>query len=207
MPTQTNSFATLLIVGPVCFFLGVLFTFLPYDYNVLWSTPLDREPYYVLLENHVKFLHASPPLISRILHIVIGTGFLGFIVKLYKPSEANKLFDGASLVLYMCGITVYIANIIKGFRVVTGGIYGAMELVEGESVAAAGGSPGEEGYIIGREDSLRVLAASNTILALVLIGVLVLQGGQWYAQHQEEAEIAAMNKTRDEKKNAQKKKA
>lgn len=128
-------------------------------------------------------------------------------MKLYKPSEANKLFDGASLVLYMCGITVYIANIIKGFRVVTGGIYGAMELVEGESVAAAGGLPGEEGYIIGREDSLRVLAASNTILALVLIGILVLQGGQWYAQHQEEAEIAAMNKTRDEKKNAQKKKA
>ena len=117
------------------------------------------------------------------------------------------LFDGASLVLYMCGITVYIANIIKGFRVVTGGIYGAMELVEGEQVAAAGGLPGDDSYIIGREDSLRVLAASNTILALVLIGILVLQGGQWYAQHKEEAEIATMNKARDEKKNAQKKKA
>ena len=53
------------------------------------------------------------------LHIVIGTGLLGFMMKLYKPSEANMLFDGASLVLYMCGITVYIANIVKGLRTVT----------------------------------------------------------------------------------------
>jgi len=207
MPTQTNSFATFLIIGPVCFFLGILFIFLPYDYNVLWTTPPDREPYFILMENHLKFLHQSPPLISRILHIVIGTGFLGFIIKLYKPSEANMLFDGASLVLYMCGIVVYIANIVKGLRVVTAGQYGATELVEGEMVAAAGAAPGEAGYVIGREDSLRVLAASNTILALVLVGVLVLQAGQWYAQHKEEAEIAEINKAHEEKKKAQKKKA
>jgi len=117
------------------------------------------------------------------------------------------LFDGASLVLYMCGITVYIANIVKGLRVVTNGTYGQVELVEGEMIAAAGGAPGEPGYVIGREDSLRVLAASNTILALVLVGILTLQGGQWYAQHKEEAEIAAMNKAHDEKKKNQKKKA
>ena len=54
--------------------------------------------------------------------------------------------------------------------------------------------------IIGREDSLRVLAASNTILALVLIGVLVLQGGQWYAEKKEEQEVAEMDKKAEEKK-------
>lgn len=142
------------------------------------------------------------------MHIAIGTGLLGFIMKLYKPSEANMLFDGASLVLYMCGITVYIANIVKGLRVVTAGIYGAIELVEGEHVAGAAGSAGPaEGEIIGREDSLRVLAASNTILALVLIGVLILQAGQWYAQKKEEAEIEAMNKEDEKKRLSGKKKA
>jgi ER membrane protein SH3. len=70
-------------------------------------------------------LHASPPLIPRILHIVIFLGLAGLIAKLYKPSESNMLFDGASLVLYMCGITVYIANIVKGLRLVSGGQYGA----------------------------------------------------------------------------------
>ncbi len=48
--------------------------------------------------------------------------------------------------------------------------------------------------VLGREDSLRVLAASNTILALVLVGVLVLQAGQWYAQMQDEKEREEMRK-------------
>lgn len=171
--------------------------------------PLDnplanpRDQYFALQENHLKFLHASPPLISRILHIVIGTGLLGFIMKLYKPSEANMLFDGASLVLYMCGITVYIANIVKGLRTVTAGAYGGEVLAEGESMLSKT-LDGVEGDYIGREDSLRVLAASNTILALVLVGVLVLQAGQWYAQRKEAEEIAQMDKARDDKKKAAK---
>ncbi|KAK4996554.1 Protein csh3 [Elasticomyces elasticus] len=202
---KTFPFATFMIIGPTCFFLGILFSSFPYDYNILWSTPADREAYFVILENHLRFLHASPPLISRILHIVIGTGLLGFTLKLYKPSEANMLFDGASLVLYMCGITVYIANIVKGLRVVTAGTYGQAELVQGETVAGSGGTKDAEAAIvddfIGREDSLRVLAASNTILALVLVGVLVLQAGQWYAQRKEDAEIEAMDKAQLEKKN------
>ncbi|KAK3677708.1 Protein csh3 [Recurvomyces mirabilis] len=198
MPLKgTSPFATFLIVGPTCFFLGILFALFPYDYHVLWTTPTAYKhasdmtippltQYFALQENHLKFLHASPPLISRILHIVIGTGLLGFMMKLYKPSEANMLFDGASLVLYMCGIAVYIANIVKGLRTVTAGAYGADGLPTGATV--------NDGDIIGREDSLRVLAASNTILALVLAGVLILQAGQWYAQRKEAEEMEAMDK-------------
>lgn len=155
-------------------------------------------------------MHASPPLISRMLHIVIGTGLLGFLTKLYKPSEANLLFDGASLVLYMIGIIVYIANIVSGMRVVTDGTYGDLSrLPEGQRRAAqaALAAEGPQADVIGREDSLRVLAASNTILALVLVGVLVLQAGQWYAQRKEEAEIAEMDRVAEEKRRAGKKKA
>lgn len=184
----------------MCFFLGILFISLPYDYYVLWSTPVDRAPYFDILENHLKFLHASPPLISRILHIAIGTGLLGFVTKLYKPSESNMLFDGASLVLYMCGITVYIANIVKGLRIVTNNQYGE------PSTSVPNGLEQVDGEEIGREDSLRVLAASNTILALVLVGVLVLQAGQWYAAKKEEQEIEQMEKAAEEKKRHAKKK-
>lgn len=113
------------------------------------------------------------------------------------------LFDGASLVLYMAGITVYITNIVKGLKVVAAGLYGQVELVEGESIASGGLDP--EDYV-SREDTLRVFAASNTILALVLVGVLVLQAGQWYAQRKEEAEIAEMDRVAEEKKKAGKKK-
>ncbi|KAL0258410.1 Protein csh3 [Diplodia seriata] len=198
MVARANSFATFLIVGPTCFFLGIIFSSFPYDYNVLWHAPQPpdtRDLYFDLLESHLKFLHASPPLISRILHIVIGTGLLGFVMKLYKPSEANMLFDGASLVLYMCGVIVYLTNIVKGLRIVTSGNYGQGEIVD----SAPNSDAAHDVEYIGREDSLRVLAASNTILALVLVGVLVLQAGQWYAQRKEDAEIAEMDRVAGEK--------
>ncbi|KXT00081.1 hypothetical protein AC578_5794 [Pseudocercospora eumusae] len=207
MPAKGQGpFATFLIVGPTCFFLGMLLAQFPYDYNVLWTTPPvleagvnPREVYFALQETHLKFIHASPPLISRILHIVIGVGILGFMLKLFKPSEANMLFDGASLVLYMVGITVYIANIVKGLRTVTMGAYGTKELGK-EDTLVDKALEGTEGQYIGREDTLRVLSASNTILALVLVGVLILQAGQWYAERKEAEEMEAIDKRDEEKK-------
>ena len=100
------------------------------------------------------------------------------------------LFDGASLVLYMCGVTVYIANIVKGLRLVTDGRYGDYvdeKIAMGELEESAGGQ------ILGREDSLKVLSASNTILALVLVGVLVLQAGQWYAERKDALEFESLD--------------
>lgn len=123
-------------------------------------------------------------------------------MKLYKPSEANMLFDGATLVLYVSGIAIYITNIVKGLRLATSGHYGN-PIVEGEDVLAKQ-TGSNDVDTIGREDSLRVLAASNTILALVLVGVLVLQAGQWYAQRKEAQEIAQMDRARDEKRAAHK---
>ncbi|GAB7359207.1 hypothetical protein MBLNU230_g5866t1 [Neophaeotheca triangularis] len=212
MPAQTNNgrsapFATFLIVGPTCFFLGIIFALFPYDYPVLWTSPSllpdaaagtdPRAPYFDLQESHLKVLHASPPLIARILHIVIGTGILGFLMKLFKPSEANVLFDGASLVLYMCGIVVYVANVVKGLRTITAEAWGAPATgMEGKA------DPEDGGRYISREDTLRVMSASNTILVVVLCGVLVLQAGQWYAQRKEAQEIAEMDRIRDEKKKA-----
>lgn len=196
-----NNFAQFMVVGPTCFFLGIMFAQLPYDYNVLWTVPADRATYFDILESHIQFLYASPPIVSRILNLAIGTGLLGFLIKLFKPNQANMLFDGASLVLYMAGITVYLTNIVKGFRVVTAGIYGDV------NKAAPGEITDEDmGDYISREDTLRVFAASNTILALVLVGVLVLQAGQWYAKRAEEKEIEEFERQAEVKKGAGKKK-
>lgn len=166
------------------FFLGIIFSLFPYDYPILWSTAPTPASHFDYLESHLRFLHASPPLIPRILHMIIFVGLAGLVMKLYRPSESNMLFDGASLVLYMAGITVYIANIVKGLRLVTLGKYG--------SELATGAEGEDETQILGREDSLKVLSASNTILALVLVGVLVLQAGQWYAERKEQQELEKM---------------
>lgn len=115
---------------------------------------------------------------------MIFLGLAGLITKLYKPSESNMLFDGGSLVLYMCGIVVYVANIVKGLRIATQGTYGS----ELEKVSRARRDDDPRESVVGREDNLKVLSASNTILALVLVGVLILQAGQWYAERAEEKE-------------------
>ncbi|KAK0618125.1 secretory component protein-like protein [Bombardia bombarda] len=176
----SGSFATFMIVGPVCFFLGILFASFPYDFPLLWTSDPVAPSYYDQLETHLRFVHQSPPLIARLLNIIMTVGFLGFFIKLFRPSEANVLFDGASLVLYVIGAGVYIANIVKGMRAVSAGVWHTEDF---KGIAHDGPLTGE--IVLGREDSLRVLSASNTILALVLVGVLVLQAGQWYAERRE----------------------
>lgn len=131
-------------------------------------------------------MHQAPPLIARLLHIVVFLGFLGFFTKLFRPSESNVLFDGASLLLYVIGVGVYVANIVKGMRAVSAGAW------DDEAAVAAAAVEGET--VLGKEDSLRVLSASNTILALVLVGVLVLQVGQWYAEKREAGEEEEMER-------------
>ncbi|KAK2746671.1 hypothetical protein FQN57_003015 [Myotisia sp. PD_48] len=200
-----GSFAAFLIVCPTCFFLGIIFSLFPYDYPLLWSTVPTPASHYDYLEAHLRFLHNSPPLIPRILHIVIAVGLIGLIMKLYKPTESNMLFDGASLVLYMCGVIVYIANIVKGLRIVTEGDYGASAAAAAATAAdTATGGANEEGsrgvdQILSREDSMKVLSASNTILALVLVGVLILQAGQWYAEKKEQQEADDINNKEKER--------
>lgn len=103
----------------------------------------------------------------------------------------------------MVGVIIYVTNIVKGLRVITGGKYD-VELVEGETEVAhrmqAGGLlTGDEPSTLGRNDSLRVLSASNTILALVLVGVLVLQAGQWYAERKQGQEEEEMRVKREER--------
>jgi hypothetical protein len=164
----------------------MLFASFPYDYPLLWTSAATPSEYYDFLETHLKFMHASPPIIPRILHIAVSIGFLGFFIKLFKPSESNLLFDGASLALYTVGVIVYITNIVKGLRIVTLGTYDQFPEAATDT-------------IIGREDSLRVLAASNTILALVLVGVLVLQAGQWYAERKDEDEAEKFEREQEEK--------
>lgn len=90
----------------------------------------------------------------------------------------------------MIATIIYIANTVKGLRIVDQGVYGiGLEKLDQDQAddVDMGGYDVETGdSVLGREDNLKVLSASNTILALVLVGVLVLQVGQWYAERTDE---------------------
>lgn len=162
------------------FFLGIIFAMFPYDFPLLWSKVSTPAAYLDQYETHLKFMHNAPPLISRILHIMLGVVFVGVFIKMWRPSESNFLFDGASLILYLVAFAVYTSNTVRGLRSISEGVWNQEEWQHSRE----GQYKGE--VVLGREDSLKVLAASNTILALVLIGVLVLQAGQWYAERNDD---------------------
>ncbi|KAK3300916.1 Shr3 amino acid permease chaperone [Chaetomium fimeti] len=202
----SGSFATFLIIGPVCFALGILFASFPYDFPLLWTSDPIPPPFLDHLETHLRLMHQSPPLIARMLHIIVFVGFLGFFIKLFRPSEANILFDGGSLMLYVIGAGVYLSNIVKGMRAVSQP--GGLAAAEAAAAAAGGAAPSSHvgpvsgAVMLGREDSLRVLSASHVILALVLVGVLVLQAGQWYAERKEADEVAQLDREAADRKGA-----
>ena len=100
------------------------------------------------------------------LHGVIGVGIFGHLVKLYKPNESNYLFDGASLVLYMIAVVLYGTSILKGIFPNTA--YGGSHDKGFGSI-----NTGDFGDLT-KVDTLRVIAASHVILAVVLIGTYIL---------------------------------
>ena len=173
----------------------MLFALFPYDYPILWTNPTGAlAGAFDLYETHLSTLYASPPLITRIFHMVISVGLGGFFWKLYKPSESNMLFDGASLVLYVCAITMYLTNTVRGLKVVSERAYEMDVKVDAEQARIG------ELVEVSREEGLSVLAASNAILALMLLGVLVLQCGQWYADRKQKQEEEKMRGQATEKK-------
>ena len=80
---------------------------------------------------------------------------------------------------------MYGTNIVQGLRIVESRGYG------------------EE---VGRIDTLKVMGATQTMMALVLLGVLVLQSGQWYAEWKEMEEDKRVEKGKREEKEGRGKK-
>lgn len=94
-------------------------------------------------------------------------------------NQSNTLFDGGSLVMYLISFTLVFSNLYKGIQNTAAGVYGEVT----------------------REENLRVIAASNVIIAAVLFGVLLMQIGQGHAERAALAEIEAIQA--DEKKKGQ----
>lgn len=167
MPTRATSFATGLILGATSFSLGVIYTNWAYDYNTLW-THQARQDLYELSLRHYQTLGSIPKFLAHVHHFIIGLGLLGIFIKLYKPSESNKLFDGGTLILYVIAISLYVSNIIVGIR---------------SAIARNWGDVDEN-------TGINVIAASQVFIVLVLLGVFVLQIGQYWAEKDEASSVA-----------------
>ncbi|KAI6164449.1 Shr3 amino acid permease chaperone [Pisolithus thermaeus] len=165
------------VLASCSFFLGVLFICFFVDYRILHQ-PLTDDIIEDGFQFYATFFNA-PPAIKALLHGFIGVGILGLVAKLHAWSDSAVLFDGSSLAAYVFAVAVYLSVTIPSLRTIV--------------------TPAEVDARADRIEAMRVLAAGNTIMMVVLGAILVLQGGQEYARRLELKELASAEKAEKEK--------
>ncbi|KAH9993685.1 Shr3 amino acid permease chaperone [Russula compacta] len=157
------------LLATTCFLFGVLLACFTVDYRVLFE-PLTEEIVQDGFQYYRTFYNA-PPGIKALLHGLIGIGIVAIITKLHRWDESAIFFDGGSLAAFVFATAMYITVTIPAIRTV-------VTPVEGVDT---------------REDqieAMRVLSAGNTLIMVLLGGILVLQGGQEWARRLEKRELA-----------------
>ncbi|CAK9441261.1 uncharacterized protein LODBEIA_P51300 [Lodderomyces beijingensis] len=149
---------TSLIVASTSFALGIIYGNWPYDLNTLWRHT-DASGFSKSLV-HYQTWGESPMYIHYTLHAVGVLGLIGHFIKLYKPDEDAKYFEYGSLGLFMVGVIIYLTNLRTGVASCITGQWGEVDF----------------------ETGINVMAASQIMIVFVFVGVLVLQGGLYYAQ-------------------------
>lgn len=149
---------TLLIVGATCFALGAIYGNLPYDARTLWGRQIEDSFFQDSLK-HYSIWATTPNYVHYILHGVLALGFLGCFIKLYKPSDDTKYFEYGSLALFLVAVLIYLTNLRTGLGSVLTGAWGEVDMKTG----------------------INVMAASQFMIFLLLLGVLVFQCGLYYA--------------------------
>ncbi|KAJ7224516.1 Shr3 amino acid permease chaperone [Mycena pura] len=171
------------VLGPVCFFLGVLFICFNIDHQVLWGG-LTEETVEDGFQFYTTFFNA-PPAIKAMLHGMIGVVLLGLIAKLHAWDDSAMFFDGSSIAVVVFGLAVYVTVVVPMLRTIV--------------------TPLEEETRGDRVEAMTVLSAANVIIMVCLGLVLLLQGGQEYAKRADAKEQAKLeaeaNKGAETKKN------
>lgn len=108
-----------------------------------------------------------PTFLKHVHHFIMSIGMVGLFIKLYRPSESNKLFDGGSLVLYVVAIAFYLINLRVGAEATVTGEWGDVD----------------------QNTGINVIAATQVFIVFALLGILAMQFGQYWAEA-EDAKIA-----------------
>ncbi|SMN21331.1 similar to Saccharomyces cerevisiae YDL212W SHR3 Endoplasmic reticulum packaging chaperone [Maudiozyma saulgeensis] len=149
------------ILVSTSFIMGVFYSNLAYDYKILFQPALVTAEDFERTLKHYQFLNEVGQPLLYILSAIAFLGLVGHMVRLYKPNEDLKLFEYASLGMFVMGICVFITNIKTGIECSLTGNWG--EVTENQGIA--------------------VLGSSNIILLCVFLGVLLLQAGLWWANY------------------------
>ncbi|KIY70812.1 hypothetical protein CYLTODRAFT_419486 [Cylindrobasidium torrendii FP15055 ss-10] len=167
-----------LVLGPVSFFIGILFVCLTVDQRILWGEFTDA-----VREDGFQFyatFYKAPTAIKNMLHGFGFIGLVGLISKLHKWDESAMFFDGSCIGAYVFALAVYFTVTLPTLRTVV--------------------EPLAEDSVWVRGEALRVLSAGNIIIALCLGAILVMQAGQEYAHRTDLETVKAVEASEKVKK-------
>lgn len=147
-----------LIIFASGFSLGILYGQWPWDLNTLWRFDQTGAAFDRTLAMY-QVWNEAPLYIHYLLHFVFSLGLIGHFIKLYKSTDDTIYFHYGSLGLFVLAIVIYLTNLRIGMQSVDHGDWGEVDYQTG----------------------LNVMAASKVMIVIVLIGVLFLQAGLYYA--------------------------
>ncbi|UZJ54570.1 hypothetical protein CBS101457_003890 [Exobasidium rhododendri] len=174
--------STALVVVATSFLLGTLAMHWTADHLVLWQSPVTRPS---LLSAHLYYTHTlveMPAIFNTVQYAVGLAGSFILILKAAGGRESNWLFDGASLFLYGASGLVTLQKIVPSLY----------SLPPTTPPPQANPSNPTDDVLL----PLRDLASSNAVLAVALVGVLILQSGQYYSERLERRERIEENEAR-----------
>ncbi|XBW35184.1 hypothetical protein QEN19_000747 [Hanseniaspora menglaensis] len=138
---------------------GMLISQWNYDVPVLFDQKADASKFDIFLQHYYNFNDIS--LYTVIFYgFVYGVGLLGSIVRVVKPHPDYQMFEYGTFILLFLFLCVFLTNVKTGIETCGHRRWGDVSEKQG----------------------LQVLAASNLILLVILLGIIFLQAGLWYTK-------------------------
>lgn len=174
-----KSLATGVLLVTAGFVLGAVYSNWTYDYYMLWVSPTPVEKLDLALQ-HYTTKAQQPQFLHHVLHSVFLLGGLSACLKLFRATESNTLFDGGSLFLIFICVVFYITNLFPARHSLLTGDWGDID----------------------SETGVKFISASQILMVFCIVGVLMLQFGQWWAGDEQQQYAAALEQHKAAEKKA-----
>ncbi|WFD04446.1 Protein csh3 [Malassezia obtusa] len=146
-------------------------------------------------EEFYMSMYNAPITITALFHAVLGLGIVGILTKMHRWTENDRYFGLGSvsmcpthLVLYVGGLLMYLCVTLPNLRALIhpkDEYYIVRGVYEASKARVEQGNTAMPLNTTERISLVQVISATNVIIAALLFGVLLFQGGEWYAIRQD----------------------
>ncbi|TDL23657.1 hypothetical protein BD410DRAFT_814310 [Rickenella mellea] len=160
------------LLASVSFVMGILFVCFNVDHRLLYQDITEQT-----IEDGFQFyttFYNAPPAIKALLHTMVGVGLVSTMGKLFTWDESAMFFDGSCVAIFVFAIAVYLSVTIPSLRTIVDPVPKVDTRED-------------------RVEAMRILAAGNTIIIVLLGAILCLQAGQEYARRVTAKELARLD--------------